>query len=148
MGRFTTGVTVVTTTAADGEAAGMTVNSLTSVSLVPPLISLCIDRESDMLAALDQAESFVVNVLSSDQEALSRRFAESRSDRFNEIGYRRSTNGHPVLDGCLAHLECRRQTRFEAGDHIVFVEIVTDGATGDGHPLVFYRGGYTSLESS
>ncbi len=142
MGRFATGVTVVTVMSPDGTPSGMTVNSLSSVSLDPPLVSICIDRGAVMHTALTGAPGFVVNILSSDQEAVSRRFAEDRPDRFDGVGYGLSSNGHPILDGVLAHLECTVHTSIEAGDHSVLLGQVVGGASGEGHPLLFYQGEY------
>ena len=142
MGRFATGVTVVTVLSPDGTPSGMTVNSLSSVSLDPPLVSICIDRGAVMHAALTGAPGFVVNILRSDQEAVSRRFAEDRPDRFDGVGYGLSSNGHPILDGVLAHLECTVHTSIEAGDHSVLLGQVVGGASGEGHPLLFYQGEY------
>ena len=142
MGRFATGVTVVTVVSPDGTPSGMTVNSLSSVSLDPPLVSICIDRGAVMHAAITGAPGFVVNILRSDQEAVSRRFAEDRPDRFDGVGYGLSSNGHPILDGVLAHLECTVHTSIEAGDHSVFLGHVVGGASGEGHPLLFYQGEY------
>ncbi len=146
MGRFATGVTVVTTTAPDGRPVGMTANSLTSVSLDPPLVSLCVSHRADMHGALSQAGGFVVNVLAQSQENLSRRFAESGEDRFQGIEHRPGANGHPVLGGSLAYIECHLFGTFPAGDHTVFLGQVAGGDTSDGLPLLYYRGGYASLD--
>jgi flavin reductase (DIM6/NTAB) family NADH-FMN oxidoreductase RutF len=142
MGRFATGVTVVTVVSPDGTPSGMTVNSLSSVSLDPPLVSICIDRGAVMHAALTGAPGFVVNILRSDQEAVSRRFAEDMPDRFDGVGYGFSSDGHPILDGVLAHLECAVHASIEAGDHSVLLGRVVGGVSGEGHPLLFYQGGY------
>ncbi len=127
MGRFATGVTVVTVMSPDGTPSGMTVNSLSSVSLDPPLVSICIDRGAVLHTALTNAPAFVVNILRSDQEAVSRRFAEDLPDRF---------------DGVLAHLECTVHASIEAGDHSVLLGRVVGGVSGEGHPLLFYQGEY------
>jgi len=142
MGRFATGVTVVTVMSPDGTPSGMTVNSLSSVSLDPPLVSICIDQGAVMHAALTGAPGFVVNILRSDQEAVSRRFAEDLPDRFDGVGYGLSSDGQPILDGVLAHLECTGHASIEAGDHSVFLGRVVGGASGGGRPLLFYQGGY------
>jgi flavin reductase (DIM6/NTAB) family NADH-FMN oxidoreductase RutF len=142
MGRFATGVTVVTVASPEGTPSGVTVNSFSSVSLDPPLVSVCIDRGADMHAALTGASGFVVNILRSNQESISRRFAESRPDRFEGVGYRLSSEGHPILEGVLAHIECAAHASVEAGDHSVFLGRAVGGASDDGAPLLFYRGGY------
>lgn len=147
LGRFATGVTVLTTSSPAGDPLGMTANSLTSVSLDPPLVSVCIDHRAEMFRGLAAAEGFVINVLTSDQESVSRRFSGAREDRFQGVGYRTSEDGYPILEGVLAHMECTRHACFEAGDHTVFIGRVIGGHTGPGRPLLFYRGGYAELES-
>ena len=142
MGHFATGVTVVTAAAPKGKLSGMTVNSFSSVSLDPPLVSICIDRGADMHTTLSDAAGFVVNILRSDQETISRRFAESSPDRFSGVGYRLSAGGHPIIEGVLAHIECIAYKSIDAGDHSVFLGSVVGGASGEGLPLLFYRGGY------
>jgi flavin reductase (DIM6/NTAB) family NADH-FMN oxidoreductase RutF len=123
----------------------MTANSLASVSLRPPLISVCVDREAEMHDAILRAREFVVNVLSSPQETLARRFADKHEDRFEGIGYRLSPDGLLLLDGALAHIECERQAEYPAGDHTIVLGRVVGGATADGRPLLYYRGGYAAL---
>jgi flavin reductase (DIM6/NTAB) family NADH-FMN oxidoreductase RutF len=130
----------------DGKPLGMTANSVASVSLQPPLISVCVDREAEMHDAILRAPEFVVNVLSSPQEALARRFADQHEDRFEGIGYHLSPEGLILLDGTLAHIECRRHAQYPGGDHTIVVGRVVGGATSDGRPLLYYRGGYAALD--
>jgi flavin reductase (DIM6/NTAB) family NADH-FMN oxidoreductase RutF len=146
LGRFATGVTVLTVTTPEGTPLGMTANSLASVSLQPPLISVCVDREADMHDAILRIPEFVVNVLASHQEALARRFADQHEDRFEGIGYHLSPEGLILLDGALAHIECRRHTHYPGGDHTIVVGQVVGGVTGKGRPLLYYRGGYAALD--
>jgi flavin reductase (DIM6/NTAB) family NADH-FMN oxidoreductase RutF len=146
LGRFATGVTVLTVTTPQGHPLGMTANSLSSVSLRPPLISVNVDHEADMHDAILQAREFVVNILSSPQEALARRFADEHEDRFDGIGYRLSPEGLVLLDGALAHIECVREAEYPSGDHTIVVGRVVGGATTDGRPLLYYRGGYAALD--
>lgn len=145
LGRFATGVTILTVVSPDGRPIGMTANSLSSVSLRPPLISVCVDREAETHDIILQASEFVVNVLSSPQETLARRFADKHPDRFDGVGYHLSPDGLILLDGALAHIECHRHARYEAGDHTIVIGKVVGGATGDGRPLLYYRGGYAAL---
>ena len=145
LGRFSTGVTVLTVATAEGRLLGMTANSLASVSLRPPLISVCVDREADMHDAILAAPEFVVNVLSSPQEALARRFADEHEDRFEGIGYRLSPEGLILLDGALAHIDCERYADYPGGDHTIVLGRVTGGSTADGRPLLYYRGGYAAI---
>lgn len=123
----------------------MTANSLASVSLLPPLISVCVDREAEMHPAILGVSEFVVNVLSGRQEALARRFADKHEDRFEGIGYHLTSDGLVLLDGTLAHIECQRHAEYPGGDHTIVLGLVTGGATGEGHPLLYYRGGYAAL---
>ena len=145
-GRFATGVVVIT--ADDGaRPAGMTANSFTSVSLDPPLISVNVDRSSDFHPVILAAPRFTVNVLAADQEAMSRRFAaHDAPDRFAGIGYHRSQAGGIVLAGILGTIECLRQEVFQVGDHTIVVGRVVGGESLDGRPLLYYRGGYHTLE--
>jgi len=145
LGRFATGVTILTVATPEGHPLGMTANSLASVSLHPPLISVCVDREAEMHDVILEAPEFVVNVLASPQEALARRFSDKHEDRFDGIGYHLSPEGLILLDGVLAHLVCERDTTYPAGDHTIVLGRVVGGATGDGRPLLFYRGGYAAL---
>jgi flavin reductase (DIM6/NTAB) family NADH-FMN oxidoreductase RutF len=136
---------VVTVTDPDGRPAGMTASSLASVSLQPPLVLVCIDHEADLHERIVAAPEFVVNILESDQEDLSRRFADPIEDRFEGVGYHRSPEGLVLLDGALAHIECERYALYSGGDHTIVLGRVIGGNTGDGHPLLYYRGGYAAL---
>jgi flavin reductase (DIM6/NTAB) family NADH-FMN oxidoreductase RutF len=147
LGRFASGITVVTTVDADGRDLGMTVSAFSSVSLRPPLIQVCIDKTASMYAALMQATRFSVNILAAEQEALSRRFAAvDSSHRFDGVGYERGENGVVLLDDALGHLECTVSARHEAGDHTIFVGEVERASAGEGRPMLYYRGGYAQLE--
>ena len=95
--------------------------------------------------ALRAAKRFVLNVLASDQEAVSRRFAEDHPNRFDGIGYRETKHGIPVLEGVLASIECEKQAEAPGGDHTVFFALVTGGSVSDRRPLLYYRGGYAGL---
>ena len=146
LGRFASGVTVVTTRDADGHDHGLTVSAFSSLSLLPPLVLVCIDHGSSVHPVLSSASHFVVNVLASGQEALSRRFSGSELNRFDGIGYARGVTGAAILDDVLAHLECRVARHFVEGDHTIFVGEVEAAETGSGRPLLYYRGGYATLE--
>jgi flavin reductase (DIM6/NTAB) family NADH-FMN oxidoreductase RutF len=145
LGRFATGVTIVTTRDPRGRPIGMTASSVASASLHPPLLLVCVDRGHDMHAALEAAPRFVLNVLAADQEAISRRFAAEHPKRFDGIGYTENKHGLPLLDGVLATIECDKGATAAAGDHTVFFGVVTGGAVTDRKPLLYYRGGYASL---
>lgn len=146
LGRFATGVTIVTARDLSGGPVGMTASSVASVSLDPPLLLISVDRSHDMHVALEAGQHFVLNVLAADQEALSRRFAGDEENRFDGVGYKENRQGIPVLDGALASIECVKQTAVPGGDHTVFFGLVTGGAVTDRRPLLYYRGGYASLQ--
>jgi flavin reductase (DIM6/NTAB) family NADH-FMN oxidoreductase RutF len=147
LGRFASGITVVTTRDGEGRDVGMTVSAFCSVSLEPPLIQVCVDHTASMYGALAQSTQFAVNILAAEQEALSRRFATAESTRrFDGIGYRRGESGAVLLEDALAHLECRVVQQIEAGDHTMFVGEVEVAAARDARPLLYYRGGYAQLE--
>lgn len=151
LGRFATGVTVITTTA-DGRDHGMTVSAFASLSLDPPLVLVCVDRGATMHDLLVEGAVFGVNVLAAGQEALSRRFATGEpEDRFAGVGYARGALGAPLLEGTVAWLECTVAARHPGGDHTIVVGAVAEvgvreGAGREGGPLLYYRSGYASLE--
>jgi flavin reductase (DIM6/NTAB) family NADH-FMN oxidoreductase RutF len=145
LGRFATGVTVLTVRDGDGHATGMTASSLASVSLDPPLLSVCVDHSAELHDVILAAPEFVVNVLESAQEELARRFADKHEDRFEGVGYHLGPEGRIRLDGALAHVECERFATYPGGDHTIVIGRVIGGETHDGHPLLYYRGGYAAL---
>lgn len=146
LGRFATGVTILTTKAADGSSIGMTASSVASVSLEPPLVLVSVDRQNEMHGALGTATHFALNILAADQEALSRRFAEVEHHRFDGVAHHASGLGLPLIDGALAYIECARQQAVPAGDHSVFFGLVLHGSVTDQRPLLYYRGGYAGLD--
>jgi flavin reductase (DIM6/NTAB) family NADH-FMN oxidoreductase RutF len=147
LGRFASGITVVTTCTDDGRDHGMTVSAFCSVSLTPPLVSICVAREAEMYAALKQSSHFTVNILSERQEALSRRFADfDAAQRFEGVGFHRGKFGAPVLHDILAYVECRIEQQHDAGDHAIVIGEVEHAAARDDRPLLYYRGGYARLE--
>lgn len=145
LGRFATGVTVITTRTHGGDPIGMTASSVASVSLDPPLVLVSVDQRHEMHGALAAVSPFVLNVLAADQEALSRRFAADEPNRFDGVGFKINKQGIAVLDGVLAHIECEKQTAIPAGDHTVFIGLVVGGSVTDRRPLLYYRGGYAGL---
>jgi flavin reductase (DIM6/NTAB) family NADH-FMN oxidoreductase RutF len=147
LGRFASGITVVTTRDGDERDVGMTVSAFCSVSLKPPLVQVCVDRAASLYAALAGSTRYGVSILAADQEALSRRFATAESTRrFDGIGYRRGESGVILLDDALAHLECKIVASHEAGDHTMFVGEVESATARNARPLLYYRGGYAQLE--
>jgi flavin reductase (DIM6/NTAB) family NADH-FMN oxidoreductase RutF len=146
LGRFASGITVITTTDANGTPHGMTVSAFSSLSLDPPLILVCVGNDATMAPVLAAKDSFIVNVLSATQEAVSRRFAGKVDDRFAGVGYHDGKLGDPVLEDVLAYMQCRIVARHPAGDHVIVVGEVIDAAAFEGKPLLYYRGGYAVLE--
>ena len=146
LGKFASGVTVVTTKAADGSDQGMTVSAFCSLSLDPPLVLICIEKTASVYEALTSAPGFVVNVLSAKQEQVARRFSIVDIDRFEGVGFSRSGSGIAVLDDVLAVIECTRSALHDAGDHTIIAGEVEAGRAENGTPLLYYRGGYAQLE--
>jgi len=146
LGRFASGVTVLTARDTEGRDHGMTVSAFCSASLVPPLVLACIDRSADMYGVLRTATHFGISILAEEQEALARRFAELEVGRFDGIGYTRADSGVVLLDDALGHMDCRRVDRYDAGDHAIHVGEVEWASSHKGMPLLYYRGGYTQLE--
>ena len=147
LGHFATGVTIVTMRDRGGQPQGLTANSLTSVSLDPPLVLVCIDRRISAYPVMQEVEGWVVNILAADQEELSRRFATPDIDKFDGVAFESGAYGAPLIGGALATLAVRSYARHDGGDHEIFVGEVTDVDFHDGEPLVFYKGMY-ALPSS
>jgi flavin reductase (DIM6/NTAB) family NADH-FMN oxidoreductase RutF len=145
LGRFATGVSVLTARDARGEPQGMTASSIASVSLDPPLLLVAVDHANDMHDAMLGATHFAVNILAADQEALARAFAAEAPNRFDGVGYRENRRGIPLLNGALAHIECAKHAEVPGGDHTVFLGLVTGGEVTQRRPLIYYRGGYANL---
>ncbi|HKA57226.1 MAG TPA: flavin reductase family protein [Gemmatimonadales bacterium] len=145
LGRFATGVTVITARNANGGPIGMTANSLGSVSLQPPLVLVSVEKVHEMHTALHAATHWVFNVLSSEQEALSRRFAGAEPNRFLGVSYHENDRGIVLIDGTVAHIECEKHAVVPGGDHTVFIGLVVGGDATDRRPLLYYRGGYAGL---
>lgn len=146
LGRFASGVTVVTTRDADGSDQGMTVSAFCSLSLQPPLVLLCIEHTASVHHALTTAPGFVVNILSARQEQLARRFSIVDVDRFEGVGFTRSASGYAILEDILGLIECRRFALHDGGDHTIIVGEVEATSIETGTPLLYYRGGYAQLE--
>ena len=142
LGRFATGVTIVTCRGADGRPVGLTVNSFSSLSLDPPLVLWSLRRVSPSRAAFLAASHFAVNVLAEGQVDLSRRFASGVGDRFAEGVWHVGHGGVPVLNQAAAVFECETTLRQEAGDHTLFIGRVERFADGRQPPLVFFAGRY------
>ena len=145
LGRFATGVAIITCRGADGAAVGLTANSFTSLSLEPPLVLWSLRQASSSLAAFQAAEHFAINVLAEAQVELSRRFAAATTDKFADGVWADGHGGVPVLSGCAAVFECRTETRQVAGDHVLFIGRVLRLADLAVAPLLFQGGHYRML---
>ena len=146
LGSFATGITVVTCGSADGRRAGLTVNSFTSVSLEPPLVSWCLAMRAFSFELFDAAPYFAVNVLAREQEPLVQHFASRLEDKFEAVEAAPGLGGAPLLAGCVARFECRRIDRVRAGDHVIYVGQVERYARFEGEPLVLVQGRYGRLD--
>lgn len=142
LGAFVTGVTVITTLDRDGRQHGLTVNSFSSVSLDPPLVLWSQSLRAPSHLVFRDAERFAVNVLSEDQVAVSDRFARGGGDKFAGCGVRRGLGGVPLIEGCAAWIECRREQNLPGGDHMVFLGRVERIERSQTLPLVFGSGRY------
>lgn len=147
MGRFVTGVAVVTSREPDtGEPCGLTANATTSVSLEPPLVLVCIDRAADSHDCIVESGVFALNILARQQEPLARRFGVLHGKRkFEGVAYRAESTGAPVLDATVGWVDCRVWATYPGGDHTIVVGEVVSGAVDDRPPLVYHRGGYARL---
>jgi flavin reductase (DIM6/NTAB) family NADH-FMN oxidoreductase RutF len=145
MGHFATGVTIITTVSKEGAPAGLTANAFTSVSLDPALLLVSVDRKAESWPHFEQSKVFTVNILSDDQETLSRKFAVSGGDKFQGVAYHMGANGVPILEGVLAYLECKLWATYDGGDHTLFLGLIDQAEAREAKPLLFYRGGYRAI---
>jgi len=141
LGRFLTGVTVVTTRAADGRVAGITVSSFNTLSLDPPLVLWSISLSSPSLPIFREARRFAVNILAAEQQTLARQFAFGAPDKFAGVETRQGIGGVPLLAGAIAHLECDLVDLHPGGDHEILVgKLIRADAVADRPPLAYHRG--------
>ena len=146
LGCLASGVTIVTTVDEGGNPVGLTVTAFTSVSLKPPLVLVCIDRGANTHAWFALQSRFVVNILGETQDRISSLFAsKSVQNRFAEIAFKPNKHRIPVIDGCLATLECVVENLYDGGDHTIFVGAVLDATAKEGKPLLYYGGRYGRL---
>lgn len=144
MGRFATGVTVVTT-CYQGELAGLTANAVASLSLEPPLVLVAIDRASQTHPKLVASGCYAVNILSADQQELSQRFAQRGPKDFSDLELTTAVTGAPILAGVLGWVDCRVTQILPGGDHDIFVGQIEAGDCRDGRPLLYFAGKYGRL---
>jgi 3-hydroxy-9,10-secoandrosta-1,3,5(10)-triene-9,17-dione monooxygenase reductase component len=144
--KFAGGVTIVTV--AEGERIhGMTASSFASVSLDPPLILVCLDKLSQTRSLVHASGSFVINILSSDQEEIARAFSLPGTKPFDQLSHRPARDGAPVFDGVIAWLECKTIRIVEGGDHDVIIGEVVACDANEGEPLLYYDQDYRSFKN-
>lgn len=146
LGRYATGVTIITCRDAEGASVGLTANSFSALSLDPPLVLWSLRRASGSLAPFSAAPTFAVNVLAEAQVELSRRFASSVEDKFHLGEWSAGEHGAPVLAGCAAVFECALTAQQVAGDHVLFIgQVLAHRHAAETAPLVFHAGHYHDL---
>jgi flavin reductase (DIM6/NTAB) family NADH-FMN oxidoreductase RutF len=149
MGHLPTGVTIVTSRGADGAPCGLTANAVASVSLDPLLVLVCMDRTSVTHGFITAGGKFAISVLSSEHEALARRFASGqRGGRFDGVELEESATGSPILAHALAWMDCRVSQIHQAGDHSIVVGEVLSCDAREGKPLVFFRGEFHGVSAT
>ncbi len=147
MSAFPTGVAIVTTLEPDGTPRGLTTNAVTSVSAEPPILLVCVDRNSRTLPALLHSKRFVVNFMRDDCADLCNLFASKADDKFSDVSWTPGLGGVPILhEGAVAHAECSTLEEHEIGDHVVVTGLVEGGAPPDPDevPIVWFRKSFAS----
>ncbi|VTU13858.1 p-hydroxyphenylacetate 3-hydroxylase, reductase component [Variovorax sp. RA8] len=141
LGMFATGVTIVTARAANGRLVGLTANSFNSVSLAPPLVLWSLARSAASMAALSTGSHYAINILASNQKDLAERFATKDVDRWADVAFTEGLGGAPVLAGVAASFECFNRSRYNEGDHVIFVgEVERCTHSAGASPLLFHGG--------
>jgi len=141
LGRFATGVAVVTAVSAAGDKLGLTISSFNSVSLAPPLVLWSLMQTSSSLQAFRAVGHFAVNVLSAEQLPLAEQFARRDVDRWAGVAHLPGPGGTPLLEGAIATFECRSHSQLDAGDHVIFLGEVLHCTHRSGVPPLLYHGG-------
>ena len=147
IGRFASGVTVITTTAGDSDH-GTTASAMSSLSMDPPMLLICLNKTSSTQAAILESGVFGVNILAEDQGQVAYQFAKKGPDKFAGVGIRRGRTGVPLVENALAHLECEVDETVTGGTHTVFLGRVKEAAGKEGAPLTYFRGRFGRLESA
>jgi flavin reductase (DIM6/NTAB) family NADH-FMN oxidoreductase RutF len=145
MGCFPTGVTVMTAALPDGTRVGVTASSFNTVSMDPALILWSLSLRAPSLAAFRAADHFAVNVLADGQDGLARQFARASEDKFAGVATRQGQTGAPLIEGALAHIECRVAARHPGGDHEILLGEIKALSHGKGEPLVFRDGRFCRI---
>lgn len=141
LGMFATGVTIVTARTGDGRLVGLTANSFNSVSLDPPLVLWSLARAAASLGAFSAGSHYAINILAADQKELAQRFAAKGAGRWLGVDYAEGIGGAPLIAGAAASFECFNRSRYEEGDHVIFVgEVERCGHRAHASPLLFHGG--------
>ena len=138
---FATGVTIVTARTASGQLVGLTANSFNSVSLTPPLVLWSLAKAASSMEAFSAGSHYAINILGADQQELAKQFASQAQDRFAGVRYSSGISGAPLLEGAIATFECFNRSRYEEGDHVIFVgEVEHCSHREQASPLLFHGG--------
>jgi flavin reductase (DIM6/NTAB) family NADH-FMN oxidoreductase RutF len=149
LGRFATGVCVISTVTESGQAVGMTANSFSSVSLDPPLVLWSLQNNSDVYGVFSSPRFFAVNILAREHESHSSQYAKKGEHELDAAHYRLGQHGSPLMHDALVSFECELETTHEGGDHLIIVGRVRElHERHDGEPLLFFSGGYHRLHSA
>lgn len=147
LGRYPTGVSIITTTDGQGGWSGATIGSFSSLSLTPPLVLFCLDKSALCHPAFMAAKVYAVNVLAEDQTELSNIFASRNERPWSDLNTRVGKSGAPLLDDCVAWIECEMEAIHPGGDHDIFVgRVMALEAAPAGRPLLYFGGGYRRLD--
>lgn len=141
LGQFATGVTIVTTADAHGRPVGLTVSSFNSVSLEPALVLWSMGHSGASVPAFRQCQHYAIHVLAADQQELAQRFASRCDDRFAGLAWQPNAHGVPVIEGAVAVFECANRSRYDEGDHTIFVGKVEQCQHQLGGSPLLYHGG-------
>lgn len=147
MSRFATGVAVITSRAPSGELVGLTANSLTSVSLTPPLLLWCISKTTPSFEVFRECSHYAINILAETQLEISNRFANPSPDKFAGLNWAEGRGGAPVLSECIAHFECANTSQYPGGDHLIMVGTIEHYSVSEGAPLLYYASRYAALKA-
>jgi len=148
LGRFLTGVTIVTVAGMNQQLYGLTVNSFNSVSLSPPLVLWSLDKRNEKTNLFQKAAGFGVNIMSAAQINLCERFSGDATDRFAGCRWTPGAFGQPHLDNAMVQMECRHWAQYDGGDHLICVGEVMSVTKADGAPLAFFKGQYGHYDHS
>ena len=147
MCRFPVGVTVITT-AYDNALFGFTASSFTSVSLKPPLILFCLNKDSFSINGFEKSDKFAISILAENQMDISKHFAKPQTNKFAKIAYALGSHTDcPLIEGAICHIECLKHDSYNVGDHIIFIgEVINTAIKNKLNPLLYFHKSYTKLQ--